>query len=308
MGAAFLEMRRLGTAGIEVSRLGLAIQTLDRSAGPEAVIRLVHRYVDAGGRLVEAACTAGGTVEEAVGRALRGSIRHEVTIAMKVDVRSGLEPTDGGASRRRLIAAADASLRCLRTDRIDLYQLHGWDPTAAPEGTLSVLDELVRSGRVLYLGVSDFAAWQLARAQGMALARRSERFQSLRFEYSLTCRGAERELIPVCLGLQTSALAWVRPDESLWAASAARRATARDLEIAREVRRVAAEVGRSPAQVVLNWVLHAPGLTAALVSLRNEVQLAESIEAFGWRLPAALRERLDECSQIELGHPHEVGP
>jgi aryl-alcohol dehydrogenase-like predicted oxidoreductase len=307
MASGLLEMRRLGTAGIEVSRIGLAIQTPDRRVGPEAVIRLINRYVDAGGRLVEAAYTPAGAVEELVGRALRGSIRHDVTIATKINIRSRLNPKDEGAFRRRLIAAVDASLRRLGTDRIDLYQLHGWDPASVPERILSVLDELVRSGRVLYLGAGGITGWQLARAQSLALARRTERFQSMRFEYSLTCRGAERELIPACLGLQTAALVWMRSDERLSEPSVPQTA-ARELAVADNLRRVAAELGRPPDQVGLNWVLHAPGVTAALVGVPDEMRLDESLGALGWRLPAELRQRLDDCSRIELGHPHEMGP
>ena len=329
-GGSLLPARRLGTAGIEVSALGLGTLTLGREVDAGTAIRLVRRYVDAGGRLVDTANTySRGGAEEIVGRALEGAIRREVTIATKVRFRMGPEPNDAGASRRHIVAAVDDSLRRLRTDYIDLYQLHGWDAATPLERTLPVLDGLVRSGKVLYVGASNLTAWQLARAHGLAASRGWERFQALQLEYSLTCRDAERELLPACGGSRTAAIAWapltggvlsakyrldVEPPlgtraggDDRHAVWMRRRITARNVAIADEVRRVAGEIGRPPAQVALNWVVDAPGLTAALVSVRDERQLDENLRAVGWQLPAELRRRLDECSRIDLGHPHEMG-
>ncbi len=240
----------------------------------------------------------------------------------------GGDPNSGGASRRHIREAVEASLRRLQTDWIDLYQIHCWDPLTPLEETIATLDDLVREGKVRYVGASNLTGWQLAKALGLAALHRWEPFVSLQPQYSLACRDIERELLPLCRVDGLAVLPWsplggglltgkYRRGEEPPPQSRAGDSTPssflmrerlkeeHNFAVAEAVAKVAAEVGRSPAQVALNWVHTRDGVTAPILGARTLEQLDDNLGAVGWQLDPELEHQLDDVSALELGYPYE---
>ena len=187
-----METRRFGTTGIRVSELCLGAMTFGREADEETSRAMIDAFLDAGGNFIDTANVYSvGASEEIVGRALEGR-RNGIVLATKARFPMGADPNDAGASRRHLRQSIEASLRRLRTDWVDLYQLHCWDPATSLEETLSTLDDLVHEGKVRYVGASNYAGWQLAKALGVSALHGWEPFVSLQPQYSLVVRDAER--------------------------------------------------------------------------------------------------------------------
>lgn len=323
-----MEHRGLGRTGIRVTELCLGAMTFGRETDEATSRAMIDRYLDAGGDFVDTADVyGGGASEEIVGRALEGR-RDRVVLATKVRMPVGGGVNDLGASRRRIRAGIEDSLRRLRTDWVDLYQIHCWDPRTPLEETLSTLDDLVREGKVRYVGASNYSGWQLAKALGLSALHGWEPFASLQPQYSLVCRDTERELLPLCREEGLAVLPWsplgggiltgkYRPGEEPSAGTRAgdaspsashirrRLAHERNHAVAEAVRAVAEECGRSRAQVALNWVLHRDGVTAPIVGARTPEQLDDNLGAAGWRLDPEHERRLDEASAIEPGYPHD---
>jgi aryl-alcohol dehydrogenase-like predicted oxidoreductase len=222
----------------------------------------------------------------------------------------------------------EASLRRLQTDWIDLFQIHCWDRDTPLEETVSTLDDLVREGKVRYVGASNYTGWQLATALGVARQHGWEPYVSLQPQYSLVSRDIERELLPLAEYAGLAVLPWsplgggllsgkYRPGEApaddTRAADSTpsallmrmRMAQERNFAVAQTVADIAGELGRTMAQVALNWVLHAPGVTAPILGARTVAQIEDNLGAVGWTLDADARKRLDEASAIEVGYPYE---
>ncbi len=196
-----MQYRKLGTSGLRVSAIGLGTNQLGGKVDLETAQAIIHTAFDLGINLIDTANTyQSGRSEEFIGQAIRGR-RDQVLIATKVQHRVGDGPNDYGASRLHIMASVEASLRRLGTDYIDLYQIHSWDPEVPIEETLRALDDLIRSGKVRYIGASNFSAWQLAWANALAEMRGWTGFVSIQSHYHLFERGIERELIPACLYL-----------------------------------------------------------------------------------------------------------
>jgi aryl-alcohol dehydrogenase-like predicted oxidoreductase len=323
-----MELRGFGSTGIRVSELCLGAMTFGRETTEPDSVRLLDRYLDAGGNFVDTADTyGGGASEEILGRALEGR-RDGIVLATKFRMVSGPGPNDIGASRRNIRREVEASLRRLRTEWIDLYQIHCWDARTPLDETLSTLDDLVREGKVRYLGASNFTGWQLATALGRQRERRWEPFVSLQPQYSLVTRDLERELLPLAEHEALAVMPWsplgggvltgkYRAGEAAPAETRGSDATPsaalmrirleqeRNHRIAEVVGKVAAEIGRTPAQVALNWVLHRPGVTTPIVGARTLDQLEDNLGATGWRLDDAQLATLDDASAIELGYPYD---
>ncbi|MBK9179286.1 MAG: aldo/keto reductase [Acidimicrobiales bacterium] len=322
-----MEYVRLGRTGLRVSEVCLGAMTFARESDEVESRAMIDRFLDVGGTFIDTADVyAEGASEELVGRALAGR-RDDVVLATKVRFPMGSGPNDAGLSRRHVLDGLHASLRRLGTDFIDLYQVHCWDPTTPLEETLSALDDAVRAGKVRYLGASNFTAWQLAKANGVAERHGWEPFVSLQPQYSLAVRDLERELLPLCRHDGIAVLPWsplggglltgkYRPGEEPPAESRAadgtpsaalmrRRLTERNLAIAEAVRTVAGATGHTSAQVALNWVITRPGVTAPIIGARTVEQLDENLGAMGWRLAPEHEAVLDEASAIELGYPHD---
>ncbi|HUF83013.1 MAG TPA: aldo/keto reductase [Acidimicrobiia bacterium] len=323
-----MELRQLGRTGVRVTELCLGAMTFGREIDEPASRAILDRFLDAGGTFVDTANVyGGGASEEILGRAL-GARRDGIVLATKFRMPLGDDPNSGGASRRHIREAVDASLRRLRTDWIDLYQIHCWDPLAPLEETISTLDDLVREGKVRYVGASNYTAWQLAKALGIATLHGWEPFVSLQPQYSLASRDIERELLPLCREEGLAVLPWsplggglltgkYRRGEEPPPQSRAGDSTPssflmrerlkeeHNFAVAETVGKVAAELGRTPAQVALNWVLTRDGVTAPILGARTLEQLDDNLGAVGWTLDPELERQLDDVSALDLGYPYE---
>jgi aryl-alcohol dehydrogenase-like predicted oxidoreductase len=321
-----VELRPLGTTGVRVSELCLGAMTFGREADEATSRRMLDRFLDAGGNFIDTADVYNeGASEEITGRAL-GARRDDVVLATKVRFATGPGPNDVGASRRHLRLGVEASLRRLGTDWIDLYQLHCWDERTPLEETLSTLDDLVREGKVRYLGASNYAAWHLAKALGLSALHGWEAFAALQPEYSLITRDIERELLPLCRAEGLAVLPWsplaggiltgkYRPGEDLPEGTRGGdadepitftyRLDDRAWRIVDAVGKVAADTGRSPAQVALNWVVSRSGITAPIVGARTLEQLEDNLGAVGWTLEDDQRNALFWASAFPRGYPYD---
>jgi aryl-alcohol dehydrogenase-like predicted oxidoreductase len=322
-----MEYVTLGRSGVVVSRLCLGTMTFGREADEAASKAIVDRFVEAGGNFVDTADIYGsGVSEEITGRAIAGR-RDEVVLATKVRWAMGDGPNDIGLSRRHVIDACDASLRRLQTDWIDLYQLHMWDGLTPIEETLSALSDLVRAGKVRYVGVSNFVGWQLMAAELAAVQHGFERLISLQPQYSLIERGLEREIGPAAEALGLGLIPWAPLAQGMLTGKYARsgpaagtrmaeaddravekwerRDSERNWRIVEAVGEVAAEAGRTPSQVALNWLLTRPVVASPIVGARTVQQLEDNLGAVGWRLEPDQVARLDEVSEPVPLHPYD---
>jgi aryl-alcohol dehydrogenase-like predicted oxidoreductase len=208
-----MEYARLGNTGLMVSELCLGCMTFGQEADEETSREIVGRFLDAGGNFLDTADVySNGVSEESTGKALRG-VRDDVVLATKVRFPMGEGPNDVGLSRKHIMQGCEDSLRRLGTNYIDLYQAHCWDAATPLEETLSALTDLVRSGKVRYIGVSNFTGWQLMRSLDVSEAGGFERFVCLQPQYSLVERNIEREILPICveegLGVIQVSLNWL---------------------------------------------------------------------------------------------------
>jgi aryl-alcohol dehydrogenase-like predicted oxidoreductase len=254
-------------------------------------------------------------------------VRDDVVLATKARFAMGKGPNDLGASRKHLVAACDASLSRLGTDHIDLYQIHAWDAATPLDETLSALTDLVRQGKVRYIGVSNFTGWQVLHAARVSERHGFERPVSLQPQYSLVERNIEYEVVPACLETGLGILPWgplgqgwltgkytkgepppagtrIAAAEEHFEEAWARRATERNWRIVEELGTIARECGRSPAQVALNWLLRKPGVVAPIIGATRLEQLEDNLGATGWRLDDEQAGRLDDVSRPEPIYPY----
>src|SRR6478672_201155 len=308
-----MEYRQLGRTGTRVSELCLGTMTFGNEADESTSRQIVDRFVDAGGNFVDTANVySQGVSEEITGRAIAGK-RDQIVVATKARFAMGGDTNAVGSSRRNLRAACEASLRRLGTEWIDLYQVHMWDKHTPLEETLSTLDDLVREGKVRYIGASNFAGWHLAKALGLSALHEWEPFVSLQPEYSLITRDIERELLPQCKEEGLAVLPWsplaggvlsgkYKKDSDFPAGTRGAdtenpitftyRLDDRAWNVVDAVGKVAAEIGKTPAQVALNWVVNRPGITAPIIGARNLTQLEDNLGAIGWQLEKPQRDTL----------------
>lgn len=321
-----LAIRRLGSTGAEVSELALGTLTFGRETDEAAAEKLLHTYLDAGGNLLDTA-DAYGRSEEVLGPLVKG-VRDEVLISSKVGLPMRVGANTAGASRVRVLRQIERSLRRLQTDWIDIYYVHAWDPITPLDETLSTMNSLVQSGKVRYLGVSNYFGWQIATALGRAALHGWETVSLVTAEYSLIERGAEREIQSLCVHEGLALMPWgplgggmlsgkyragqeapsgTRAGSMTNSTATVRRrlASERHAATADAVREIAARIGRSPAQVALNWAVHRPAVVAPIVGARTLEQLIDNLGAAGWQLDGADREQLDAVSSIEPGYPAE---
>ncbi|MDT5039002.1 MAG: hypothetical protein QOE03_4187 [Micromonosporaceae bacterium] len=293
------------------------------STGVDDARRQVDRCLDAGVNLIDTADVySAGASEEIVGEVLKGR-RDEVLLATKVRFPMGTGPNDAGLSRHHVVAGCEASLRRLDTDHIDLYQLHEWDGLTPIEETLEALDLLVRAGKVRYVGLSNYAGWQLMKALGESARTGLPRFVSEQIYYSLQGRDAEYELIPAAVDAGLGVLVWsplaggllsgkYRRDTEAPAGS--RQLTdwneppVYDREKLYDTVEVLVSIGEdhgvSAAQVALAWLLGRPAVTSLIIGARTVEQLADNLAAADLVLTDDDRRRLDEVSAMPLLYPY----
>lgn len=321
----------LGRSGLRVSPMCLGTMTFGTAWGwgaDEGAARSVFdTYVDGGGNFVDTAdIYTGGQSEELVGAFIADrNLRDRIVLATKFtfNLDKG-NPNAGGNGRKLVRRAVEASLRRLRTDRIDLYWLHCWDMVTPVDELMRTLDDLVREGKVLHIGFSDVPAWYAARAQTLAELRGLEPVIALQLEYSLVERGIERELVPASQELGMAITPWSPLAGGFLAGKYPRdgggegrlakhrgsgnpafdRMTARNYEILDVAQAVAREVDRPVAQVALAWLLGRPGVTSTIIGARSAAQMQENLGALELALSAEQRARLDDVSKIVPGHPY----
>jgi aryl-alcohol dehydrogenase-like predicted oxidoreductase len=326
--------RLLGRSGLRVSPLALGTATFGTEFGwgaeKDEARKLFDTYVERGGNFIDTANTyTNGSAERQLGEFTRGN-RESLVLATKyTTLRRPGDPNSTGSHRKSMFASVETSLRQLSTDYLDLLYLHVWDFTTPVEEILRGLDDLVRQGKVLYVAMSNVPAWEVSRMQAIADLRGWSPLVGLQVEYNLINRAAERDLIPMAraMGLGVtpySPLAgglltgkYSRADltaADTGAAESTRKSfnaglgmvTERNLAIAEVVQEVAAELGRTPAQVGLAWTLRNPEVTASIIGARTPEQLEDNLGALEVDFTAAQLARLDEISAIELGYPHDL--
>jgi aryl-alcohol dehydrogenase-like predicted oxidoreductase len=326
-----MRYRQLGASGLRVSVLTMGTMTFGGegrfaslgSTGVEEARRQVDQCLDAGVNLIDTANVySGGLSEEIVGQVLEGR-RDQVLVATKARMPMGDGPNDAGLSRHHLIRECEASLRRLRTDHIDLYQVHEWDGQTPLEETLEALDDLVRAGKVGYVGCSNYAGWQLMKALGVAERRGLDRFCSQQIHYTLQAREAEYELVPIAVDQGLGILVWSplagglltgkyrrgRPGpEGSRLLSGWDEPPVRDqdklYDIVEVLVKVASERGASPAQVALAWLLDRPAVTSVIIGARTTGQLVDNLGAADLVLSGDELARLEEVSRPPLLYPY----
>ena len=327
-----MDYRYLGTSGFKVPALGFGAGTFG-GKGPlfsawghtdvTEAKRLIDICLDAGVNLFDTADVySEGASEAILGAALKGR-REQAIISTKISLRAGDGPNDAGASRHHLIGGVERALKRLGTDYIDLLQLHHFDAMTPVEQVMSTLDDLVRAGKLRYLGASNFSGWQLMKSQAAADKLGYSRFVANQTYYSLVGRDYEWELMPLGLDQGLGAIVWsplgwgrltgkIRRDQPLPPGSRLHDTAGfappvdeeRLYRVVDALDAVAAETGRSVPQVALNWLLQRPTVSSVLVGARNEQQLRDNLGAVGWALDAAQVARLDAASAVMPSYPY----
>lgn len=324
----------LGRSGLRVSRLALGTMTFGTEWGwgadRETAQTLFNDYVDAGGNFLDTAdLYTNGTSETWLGEfTAERNLRDKMVIATKFSYNAEPgNPNAGGNGRKNILRAVEGSLKRLNTDYIDLYILHTWDKITPAEEVMRTLDDLVRSGKVRYVGLSDVPAWYASRAQTIAELRGYETLSSLQLEYSLVERNIENEFVPLGTQHSMGVMVWsplasgllsgkYRPRENggmgegrLEATKninnpAFQKFTAKNWQIVTELSTVAKEIGRSMAQVAINWAANQPGIASVIIGATKTHQLKDNLQALDFSIPQELLARLNEVSSPELKFPY----
>ncbi|HKY52900.1 MAG TPA: aldo/keto reductase [Anaerolineales bacterium] len=326
-----MQYRYLGRTGLKVSELCLGAMTFGRESTEEVSHQMLDCFVEAGGNFIDTANVySHGISEEILGRWLKGKRRDDFIIATKVRFSMGSAPNDLGLSRKHILSAVEASLRRLNTSYIDLYQVHMWDPGTPLEETLEALNQLVQSGKVRYLGASNYAVYQLQKAIDLSRQWGWEPFSCLQPLYNLLDRSFEWELLPVCEAEGVGVIPWsplrggwlsgkyhrgmsapppdTRIEEAAkkgWSESWNVYANERTWQVIDTLLAIAEETQKTPAQVALNWLLQKPAITAPILGARTVAHLEDNLGATGWSLTIDQMDRLDRAGDLPLPYPYE---
>ena len=327
-----MDYRFLGRSGFKVPVLGFGTGTFGGkgplfsawgSSGVAEAKRLVDLCLDAGANLFDSADVySDGAAEEILGAALKGR-RERAIVSTKLALRAGDGPNDAGASRHHLLAGVERTLKRLGTDWIDLLQLHQFDAMTPVDEVMATLDDLVRAGKVRYLGVSNFSGWQIMKSLAAAERYGRARLVANQAYYSLAGRDYEWELMPLGQDQGLGAIVWsplgwgrltgrIRRGEPLPAGSRLHDTAGfgppmdaeRLYRIVDVLDAVAADVGKSVPQVAINWLLQRPTVSSVLIGARNEAQLIDNLGAVGWQLAPEHMARLDAASAVMPPYPY----
>jgi aryl-alcohol dehydrogenase-like predicted oxidoreductase len=318
-----MDFQLLGRSGLRVSEIALGAMTFGTDfvwgAPKEESRRIFDAYVDAGGNFIDTADGyMNGNSERMVGEFVSGQ-RERFVIATKYTFsnRPG-DPNSGGNHRKNMVQALEGSLSRLGVDYVDLYWVHAWDQLTPPEEMMRGLDDLVRAGKVLYIGISDAPAWIVSYSNAIAGLRGWSAFAGLQIEYSLIERTPERDLIPMANQLGITVTAWsplgsgllsgkykrnIKPEEGRVAQFQYVDLSDRNFDIAETVQAVAAEVDRTPAQVALSWVLRKG--TIPIIGARTLAQMQDNLASLEVSLNDNQMARLEAVSAVSLGFPHD---
>ena len=329
-----MEQRRLGASGFMVPALSLGTGTFGGgnaffaawgSTDADGARNLVDICLEHGLTMFDTADVySNGMAEQVLGKAIAGR-RDQVLLSTKATFRSGPGPNDVGSSRHHLRAAVEGSLRRLGTDYVDLFQLHGFDALTPVEETLATLDELVREGKIRYLGVSNFSGWHLMKSLAASARLGLQRYVAHQAYYSLAGRDYEWELMPLGLDQGVGAVVWsplgwarltgkIRRGQPPAAVSRLRDKTNADaapplseeylFTVVDAIDAVAKETGKTVPQIALNWLLQRPTVGTLIIGARNEEQLTQNLGAIGWSLTPDQIARLDAASATPLAYPY----
>jgi aryl-alcohol dehydrogenase-like predicted oxidoreductase len=329
-----MEFRQLGGSGLKVPALSLGTGTFGgggeffKAWGASDVAeatRLVDICLEAGLNMFDSAdIYSHGMAEEILGQSIKGR-RDRVLISTKATFRAGQGPNDVGSSRFHLLKSVDASLRRLQTDYIDLYQLHGFDAVTPVEETLSTLNDLVRAGKIRYIGCSNFSGWHLMKSLATSDKFGWSRYVAHQAYYSLVGRDYELELMPLAADQKVGAVVWsplgwgrltgkMRRGQPLPEQSRLQSKMVKDIgppvpdehvfKVVDAIDAVAKETGKTVPQIALNWLLQRPTVATVIVGARNEEQLRQNLGAIGWNLTPAQVKQLDEASATTPAYPY----
>ncbi|ACR31480.1 aldo/keto reductase [Burkholderia glumae] len=332
-----MEYRHLGASGFKVPVLSFGTGTFGGKGeffqawgetGVDEARRLVDICLDAGLTMFDSAdIYSGGASEQVLGEALKGR-RDKALISTKATFRFDDGPNNVGSSRFHLINSVDAALKRLQTDYIDLFQLHGFDAKTPVQEVLSTLDDLVRAGKIRYVGVSNFSGWHLMKSLDLADRYGYPRYVANQTYYSLVGRDYEWELMPLGLDQGVGAVVWsplgwgrltgkIRRGQPLPATSRLHKTADKGPQVPEDylyrvidaLDEVAAETGKTIPQIALNWLLQRPTVATVLIGARNEEQLRQNLGAIGWNLTPEQVARLDAASRVEPAYPywHQAG-
>lgn len=320
-----MEYRRLGQSGLKVSALGLGTNAFGKRSDAEASTQIIHQAIDSGVTFIDTANIYAGTEsEKIIGKALEGR-RHEVVLTTKAGLPRGTGVYERGSSRRHLMSELEGSLQRLKTDYVDLYQIHTFDPETPLEETLRTLDDMVRSGKVRYIGASNYYAWELMKAVGISEQLGLNRYVSMQTSYSLADRTPERELIPMCLdqglgiipyfpmagGILTGKYASAQDAPQGSRADTdpgfKRFLNDRTTSLSRQVDELAKELGTTSSTLSLAWLMAQPAVSTVIVGATRASQLQDNLASVELKLDAAALARLDEISaSFRQGEPFAV--
>jgi len=329
-----MEYRQLGGSGFKVPVLSFGTGTFGggneffKAWGASDVAeatRLVDVCLESGLTMFDSADVySNGMAEEILGQAIKGR-RDRVILSTKSTFRAGEGPNDVGSSRYHLIRAVEASLRRLGADYIDLYQLHGFDALTPVEETLGVLNDLVRAGKIRYVGCSNFSGWQLMKSLAVSEKYGLCRYVAHQAYYSLIGRDYEWELMPLALDQKVGAVVWsplgwgrltgkVRRGQPLPETSRLRSKQVTDIgppvadeyvyRVVDAIDEIARETNKTVPQIALNWLLQRPSVATVIIGARNEEQLRQNLGAVGWSLTAAQVAKLDAASAVTPAYPY----
>lgn len=322
-----MKYRYLGRSGLKVSRICLGTMTFGEpnwGCEEKVSVEIIHEYLDAGGNFIDTADMYNqGVSEEHIAKGLSGRKRADVILATKVFFPVMGGPNGRALSRKHIIDACEASLKRLKTDYIDLYQAHGPDFQTPMEETMRAFDDLVRQGKVRYIGCSNYFAWQIMKACAVSEKYGFERFISAQHLYNPIVRDVEREILPVCEDQGLSLLPWsplaggmltgkykrsdappkgTRLDIRI-ELDGARYWNTRGFNVVEAVEKAGKETGKTPAQITLAWLLYDRRISAVVIGARNPKQVNDSIIAGDWDLPEELHREIAAASQYDPGYP-----
>jgi 1-deoxyxylulose-5-phosphate synthase len=324
-----MKYRHLGRSGLLVSRLCLGTMTFGNGqwgCDQEEANAIVRRFIEGGGNFIDTADGySGGESERMLGVAIKDFARDDLVLATKCWFPTNEAVTSRGLSRKHIIAACERSLARLGVDHIDLYQFHGPDPYTPLEESLRAADDLVRAGKVRYVGCSNFYGWQIAKANTLADARGLERLVSAQHLYNLIRRDVEREILPAAADAGVGMICWSplaagmlsgkyrnkdAPDAQsrigIQAAITMPRYWFEDsLKLIDRLVEIADRLGHTPSQVALSWLFGDPQVTAAIIGVRTAEQMVENLAAGEIDLPTHIRDELTAALPANLGYPFE---